>query len=67
MIFCGIEGKDEREGNSPSWFNRHEVMKVTEYVDLLLRTRHNPIQSMDEIGIIAPYQKQVQKSRWHLN
>ena len=46
--------------NSPSWFNRHEVEVVKDYVELLLSTRKNPLRPED-IGIIAPYQKQVQK------
>jgi helicase MOV-10 len=25
ILFHGVEGKDEREGNSPSWFNPTEV------------------------------------------
>jgi len=61
ILFHGVEGKDEREGNSPSWFNIHEIARVMEYVKLLLNTTKNPIRSMDEIGIIAPYRKQVQK------
>ena len=32
MIFHGIEGKDERENNSPSWFNADEALLVLEYV-----------------------------------
>lgn len=23
-LFCGVEGKDQREGDSPSFFNRHD-------------------------------------------
>lgn len=26
MLFHGVEGEDEREGNSPSWFNQVELM-----------------------------------------
>jgi len=32
MIFHGIEGKDERENSSPSWFNADEALLVLEYV-----------------------------------
>ena len=28
MLFHGMVGKDEREGNSPSWFNADEAMQV---------------------------------------
>jgi helicase MOV-10 len=60
MIFSGVLGKDEREGSSPSWFNLHEVEEVLKYVKLLLTTRRNPL-TPDNIGIISPYQQQVQK------
>ena len=58
LIFCGVEGKDQREGNSPSWFNIHEVERVRHYVTKLLED-----ETLNEcdIGIIAPYAKQVQK------
>ena len=32
MIFHGIEGKDERENSSPSWFNADEALLVLDYV-----------------------------------
>jgi helicase MOV-10 len=28
LIFHGVEGRDEREGNSPSWFNAVEASQV---------------------------------------
>jgi helicase MOV-10 len=62
LIFHGIEGKDEREGNSPSWFNADEAALVVHYVKLLLETRRNPIRP-EEIGVITPYTKQKQKLR----
>ena len=58
LIFCGVEGRDIREGNSPSWFNIHEIEKVRHYVLLLLESK---TLNEQDIGIIAPYQKQVQK------
>jgi superfamily I DNA and/or RNA helicase len=60
LIFHGVEGKDTREANSPSWFNVAEIEVVRDYVKLLLSTRRNPVKA-SEIGIIAPYQKQVRK------
>ncbi|KAL7547350.1 hypothetical protein ACHAWF_010666 [Thalassiosira exigua] len=63
IIFHGIEGEDMREANSPSWFNPDEAQTVKMYVDLLVRdTRRNKCKPED-IGIIAPYHKQVQKIR----
>ena len=50
-------GKDEREGSSPSWFNVHEIERIQHYVRQLLD--HRPTVPCSDIGIIAPYQKQV--------
>ncbi|KAL3776572.1 hypothetical protein ACHAW5_000336 [Stephanodiscus triporus] len=63
IIFHGVEGEDMREANSPSWFNPDEAQYVKMYVDLLVKdTRKNRCKPED-IGIIAPYHKQVQKIR----
>lgn len=62
MIFHGVVGKDMREGNSPSWFNVDEIAVVVDYVKALLQTRTNRI-SVEDIGIISPYRKQVDKLR----
>ena len=54
-----------RESNSPSWFNPDECAYVN--VDLLVRdTKRNKCKP-EEIGIITPYHKQVQKIRMLLN
>ena len=58
ILFFGIQGCDEREGNNPSWFNRIEVSKVVEVVKRL--TAGGNIREED-IGIIAPYRQQVLK------
>lgn len=58
ILFFGIQGCDEREGNNPSWFNRIEVSKVVEVVKRLIgggNTRE------EDIGIITPYRQQVLK------
>ncbi len=61
LIFHGVEGQDSREGNSPSWFNSEECQIVKQYVDLLINgTRSNRVKA-EEIGIVSPYHKQVQK------
>lgn len=63
LIFHGVRGKDEREGNSPSWFNPEEVQIVKEYVGLLVKgTRSNRVKP-EEIAVITPYHKQAQKIR----
>lgn len=63
IIFHGIEGEDMRESNSPSWFNPDEAQIVKMYVDLLIKdTKRNKCKPED-IGIITPYHRQVQKIR----
>lgn len=57
VLFMGVQGCDEREGNNPSWFNRIEVSKVVETVKKLTERRLNE----EDIGVITPYRQQVIK------
>lgn len=66
VMFHGIEGKDSREGSSPSWFNADEATLVVSYVTKLLEDSNISVRG-EEIGVIAPYQKQVQKIRQALS
>ncbi|XP_038054523.1 putative helicase MOV-10 [Patiria miniata] len=61
ILFHGVEGKDEREGQSPSFFNSAEVTIVVEYVEELLAKRGGRKIKESDIGIISPYRRQVQK------
>lgn len=36
MIFHSIVGQDEREEQSPSWFNVHEAKLVLKYIEVSL-------------------------------
>ncbi|KAF5738652.1 RNA helicase SDE3 family protein [Tripterygium wilfordii] len=58
VLFFGIQGCDEREGNNPSWFNRFEASKVVEIIKKL--TMSSDV-SEDSIGVITPYRQQVLK------
>lgn len=58
MVFHGVNGEDEREANSPSWFNRQEIMVVIDYVDQLMDCK-SPRVNAESIGIISPYHQQV--------
>lgn len=60
ILFIGIQGCDEREGNNPSWFNRIEASKV---VDFIQKLRDSSSMSEADIGVITPYQQQVVKIR----
>ena len=62
MLFHSLIGKDEQEGNSPSWFNQLEAKQVVEYVTKLMQIRRNRVTA-NQIGVITPYNKQVQKLR----
>lgn len=62
IIFHGVKGEDLREGNSPSWFNAVEAVQVIRYVKELQSFKKHPVK-LEEIGIITPYRKQVEKIR----
>eukprot|EP00878_Enallax_costatus_P003269 GHUV01003472.1.p1 GENE.GHUV01003472.1~~GHUV01003472.1.p1 ORF type:complete len:563 (+),score=190.19 GHUV01003472.1:2226-3914(+) len=65
MLFHSIVGKDEREANSPSWFNVLEAKQVLTYVSWLMtdpELRRNRVTA-NQIGVITPYRRQVQKIR----
>uniref|UniRef100_A0A7N8XQX8 RNA helicase n=1 Tax=Mastacembelus armatus TaxID=205130 RepID=A0A7N8XQX8_9TELE len=64
VIFHGVMGKDEREANSPSFFNVSEIEVLVDYLIKLMETQGKkglPKLSAKDIGIIAPYSKQVEK------
>ncbi|XP_062396748.1 putative helicase mov-10-B.1 [Sardina pilchardus] len=67
LIFHGVIGKDEREATSPSFFNRSEIDVVMGYLRRLLLEGQGKKGvariSPKDIGIIAPYRKQVEKMR----
>lgn len=66
VIFHGVMGKDEREANSPSFFNVSEIQVLMDYLVKLIETQGKkglPKLSAKDIGIIAPYRKQVEKIR----
>lgn len=62
VIFHGVMGKDGRELNSPSFFNLTEIEVLLTYLKRLLEDHGKkglPRISAEDIGIIAPYRKQV--------
>uniref|UniRef100_A0A8C0H7L7 RNA helicase n=1 Tax=Chelonoidis abingdonii TaxID=106734 RepID=A0A8C0H7L7_CHEAB len=66
IIFHGVSGEDQREGNSPSFFNTLEIEVLVTYLKKLLQSqgkRGRSRISPKEIGIISPYRKQVEKIR----
>lgn len=62
LISHGVMGKDEGEANSPSFFNVSEIEVLVDYLIKLMETQGKkglPKLSAKDIGIIAPYRKQV--------
>uniref|UniRef100_A0A8C5MCQ5 RNA helicase n=1 Tax=Leptobrachium leishanense TaxID=445787 RepID=A0A8C5MCQ5_9ANUR len=62
IIFHSVLGKDQREGNSPSFFNVIEIEEIISYLKALLQTQKKKGLakiSPKDIGIISPYRKQV--------
>ncbi|BFZ08818.1 hypothetical protein BsWGS_11857 [Bradybaena similaris] len=57
--FDPLVGEDIREENSPSWFNPGETVQVVRYLQGVLKEGVSP----DDVGIITPYRKQVEKIR----
>ncbi|CAG8668732.1 13831_t:CDS:2 [Gigaspora margarita] len=57
LMFWKVTGKENREGQSPSWFNAHEAGYVLAVVKQLLKEDVKP----EDIGIISPYVKQREK------
>jgi len=65
LLFYGVAGHHEREGNTLSYFNKSEVAVVVELVQKLLTTSGCGA-TPEDIGIIAPFRKQVYKIRHFL-
>ncbi|KAG8925605.1 hypothetical protein FRC01_009928 [Tulasnella sp. 417] len=60
--FRGVVGQDQRESESPSFFNADEVLEVKDIVEALL-SDHSMGWKGKDIGIIAPYGAQRSKIR----
>lgn len=61
-------GKDEREENSPSFFNVTEIEVIVSYLKKLVQTQGKkglPKLGIQDIGIIAPYRKQAKFEQFY--
>ena len=67
IIFHPVYGKDEREENSPSFFNVPEVETIERYLKKLLddNVRSKGLKHLrpEMIGVISPYKRQVSQQR----
>nr|XP_045618239.1 RNA helicase Mov10l1-like isoform X2 [Procambarus clarkii] len=59
LLFHGVVGDNLQEGDSPSWFNAAEAFQVVRYTKSLIMFGVKP----QDVGIITPYRKQVEKVR----
>ncbi|XP_060805103.1 uncharacterized protein LOC106136235 [Amyelois transitella] len=58
IVFHAVHSVEQRMGNAPSYYNERELDMVKRYIKALVEThRVNP----EEIGVIAPYIRQVYK------
>ena len=60
LLVHGVIGQDLREQSSPSFFNPEEVVIVMDYIEQVLAM---PGMMEEDIGVITPYRRQVQKIR----
>ena len=65
--FRHIDGTEEREEDSPSWFNQKEVDEVIKILKTLVGGKDGnggkKWIGLEDVGIICPYKKQVDKVR----
>uniref|UniRef100_A0A182M8L7 Uncharacterized protein n=1 Tax=Anopheles culicifacies TaxID=139723 RepID=A0A182M8L7_9DIPT len=61
MLFHSVIGYMQQDSITLSYWNVQEALKVYEYVQLLMREEINGrIVQQEDIGIVAPYSKQVE-------
>ena len=63
LLFHGINGENLKENSSPSWYNPAEVFQCTRYLKLIYEASFTP----NDVGIITPYKKQVEKIRFMID
>ncbi|KAM3962459.1 putative helicase mov-10-B.1 [Aphomia sociella] len=64
VVFHAVQSQEQRIGNSPSFYNEIELDMLKRYATALVE-EHNVLE--EEIGIIAPYIRQVYKIKTWLN
>ncbi|KAF8055841.1 MOV10L1 [Scenedesmus sp. PABB004] len=72
MLFVGVNGQQAQDGDAPSYYNPQEVLVLAELLCSLLGTparrgaAGGPARaavSVNDVGVIATYRRQVQKIR----
>ena len=66
LLFRHVDGEEARDEDSPSWHNPAEKAEVMNIIYDLLQSK---LATPEDIGVITPYQKQMQKikSTLHYN
>ena len=62
LLFHGVHGTNQQEGDSPSWFNPEEAVAVIDHIESVLVHGGGRLKPAS-IGVITPYHKQVLKLR----
>ncbi len=60
LIFHGVQGSNDKDEDSPSWFNAVEAFEAVRYAQKLI---YDYNVKPEDVGIVTPYRKQVQKIR----
>ena len=68
ILFRHVAGKEDREEDSPSWFNQLEINAVSLLLQSLLvgkgiRGGTGGWVEAKDVGVICPYRKQVEKMK----
>jgi len=67
LLFEHVNGIEQREADSPSWFNNDEIQKIVKLIENLFLSYKTGFIMETDIGVIAPYQKQAEKLRLAFN
>ncbi len=59
ILYRHTDGTERQDADSPSWYNMEEITHISSHVKYLINYGVTP----SDIGVIAPYAKQVEKFR----
>ncbi|KAG4074469.1 hypothetical protein HA402_015758 [Bradysia odoriphaga] len=62
VVFIGVNGKNVKDADSPSWCNKEEAETIKKFFETLVKLGQKP----SDIGIITPYTQQVKTIRKEL-
>lgn len=62
IMFCHLNGREERQKDSPSWMNEQEAFHIVALIERLL-TDHADHVKFEDIVVLSPYNKQCKEIR----